>query len=191
MPVSINLPRVLLAIIVLVIGVLPVNAQNGYPTVFPKPILILDQERLFAESNLGQAMTLALALQRTVLLQESREIYNKFEAEEQHLTEIRAATSLEEFRLLSEDFDRRVQQTREVQLRKDVVMQQAIDRQQRRFLTIAVPYLSEIMVKYFAGAILDKRSVVVFNRDMDITDEAIVILDRAFAENPDMAIEKE
>lgn len=166
-------------------------AQTDFPTVFPQPILVLDQDGLFKNSKLGQAMLLKQAEKRTVLLQESRLISDAFEVEEKRLTDIRSEVSAEEFRVLSEDFDKRVQAAREAQLAKDVEMQQSIDGQRLRFLVIAAPFLSEIMLKYHASAVVDQRSVLLFNRNMDITLEATEILDRAFDQNPDLAIEKE
>ena len=136
-------------------------------------------------------MQLIQAEERTVLLQESRVISDAFVVEERRLTEVRNEVSADAFRTLSEDFDKRVQAAREAQLAKDVEMQQSIDGQRRRFLVIAAPFLSEIMLKYRASAIVDQRSVLLFNRNLDITLEAIDILDRAFALNPDLAIEKE
>ena len=167
------------------------SAQTDFPTVFPQPILVLDQDELFNNSKLGQAMLLLQAEKRTILLQESREISDAFEAEEKRLTELRSEVIVEEFRALSDDFDVRVQAARESQLSKDVEMQQSIDSQRRRFLVIAAPFLSEIMLKYRASAIVDQRSVLLFDRNMDITLEAIAVLDRAFDQNPDLAIEKE
>ena len=166
-------------------------AQADFPTVFPQPILVLDQDGLFKNSKLGQAMLLIQAEKRTVLLQESRLISDTFEVEEKRLTDIRSEVSAEEFRVLSEDFDKRVLAARESQLAKDVGMQQSVDGQRLRFLVIAAPFLSEIMLKYHASAIVDQRSVLLFNRNMDITLEATEILDRAFDQNPDLAIEKE
>lgn len=165
--------------------------QTDFPTVFPRPLLILDQDRLFNNSKLGQAMLLAQAENRTVLLRESRQISEAFEVEELRLTELRSEVTAEEFRVLSEDFDLRVQAARQSQLAKDVELQQSIDGQRRRFLVIAAPFLSEILLKYRASAIVDQRSLLLFDRNMDITNEAITLLDRAFDENPDLAIEKE
>ncbi|PCJ75365.1 MAG: hypothetical protein COA53_05510 [Rhodobacteraceae bacterium] len=166
-------------------------AQVDFPTVFPQPVLVLDQEGLFINSKLGQAMQLIQAGKRTVLLQESRVISDAFVIEEKRLTEIRSEVTPEEFRTLSEDFDKRVQAARESQLAKDVEMQKSIEGQRRRFIVIAAPFLSEIMAKYQASAIIDQRSVLLFNRNLDITLEAIEILDRAFELNPDLATERE
>ena len=166
-------------------------AQAEYPTVFPLPILVLDQEVLFQESKLGQAVMLIGAEKRTILLQESRAISSAFEAEELSLTEQRAIATAEEFRSLADDFDKRVQAARESQLVKDVDLQKYVDGQNHRFLILAAPYLSKLMQKYQANAILDQRYVLLFDREMDITSEAIQLLDLAFAQNPVMANEKE
>jgi len=166
-------------------------AQTAFPTVFPQPILVLDQDALFNDSKLGQALLFIQAEKRTILIQESRLISESLEAEELRLTELRSEVSAEEFRTLSEDFDRRVLATRQTENSKGVEMQQSIDGQPRRFWIIAAPFLSELMLKYQATAIIDQRSVLLFNRNMDITAEAIEILDRAFDLNPDLAIEEE
>lgn len=154
-------------------------------------MLVLDQEALFNDSKLGQAILLVEAENRTVLLQENRIISDAFEKEEAELTALRSTISVDEFHTLSEDFDKRVQAAREEQLSKDVELQQTNEARRRRFLWIAAPYLSEIMSKYRAVAILDQRSVLLFDRNMDITSEAIELLDRAFEENPNLAIEEE
>ena len=166
-------------------------ALSDYPTVFPLPILVLDQEALFSDSKLGQAILFVGAERRTVLLQESREISDAFELEELQLTQKRSEISIEDFRALSDDFDARVQATRESQLTKDVELQQYIDGQSHRFLVLAAPYLSNLMLKYQASAIVDQRSVLLFDRKMDITREAIELLDQAFEQNPDLAREEE
>ena len=136
-------------------------------------------------------MQLIQAGNRTVLLQESRIISDAFVVEEKRLTEIRSEVTADEFRTLSEDFDKRVVAARESQLAKDVEMQKSLDGQRRRFIVIVAPFLSGIMAKYQATAIIDQRSVLLFNRNLDITLEAIETLDRAFELNPDLAIEKE
>jgi len=166
-------------------------SQTDFPTVFPQPILVLDQESLFNNSKLGQAILLIQAERRTVLLQESRNISEAFEIEEKQLTEARSGLSVDEFHVLSEDFDVRVQAARESQLAKDVELQQSVDDQRRRFLVIAAPFLSDIMFKYRASAVVDQRFVLLFDRNMDITNEAILALDLAFDQNPELAIEKE
>ena len=185
------LQRLLILVATLVVCAGSGFAQTDYPTVFPRPVVVLDQEALFNDSKLGQAILLAEAENRTVLLQENRIISDAFEEEEAELTAMRSTISTDEFHVLSEDFDKRVRAAREEQLSKDVELQQKNEARRRRFLWISAPYLSEIMSKYRAVAILDQRSVLLFDRNMDITLEAIELLDRAFEENPNLAIEEE
>ncbi|MGE4611678.1 MAG: hypothetical protein AAED33_09855 [Paracoccaceae bacterium] len=180
-----------LVMMVLICGATAVYAQTEFPTVFPQPVLVIDETGLFNDSKLGKAMLLMHAEKRTVLLNESRIISDTFEQEERRLTELRAEISAEEFRTLSANFDIRVQAARESQLVVLAEMQQSLDNLRRRFLIIALPFLSEIMSKYRASAIIDQRSVLLFDRNMDITLEAIEILDRAFEQDPNLAIEKE
>ena len=185
------LQRLLLLVAALTVCASQSFAQSDYPTVFPRPVLVLDQEMLFNDSKLGQAILLVEAEKRTVLLQENRIISDAFEKEEADLTVLRSSIPADEFHVLSEDFDKRVRAAREEQLSKDVELQKTNEARRRRFLWISAPYLSEIMSKYRAVAILDQRSVLLFDRNMDITSEAIELLDRAFEENPNLAIEEE
>lgn len=166
-------------------------AQTAYPTVFPKSILLLDQERLFAETDLGKAILQKVIDQRVTLITENRAIDLSFETEELRLTEQRATLSGEEFQKLAEDFDLRVQAAREAQLQKGRELQAEFDRAPAEFMALAAPHLTSLMQKYQASALLDRRSVLLFDQKMDITVEAIRLLNAAMAENPNTAVETE
>lgn len=177
-------------LLVAVLGVFalsaPARAQFAFPTVFPKPVLLLDQDRLFAETDLGKALDAEILAKREALIKENRAIELAFETEERRLTDQRAKMSAEEFRVISDEFDSRVQAAREAQLNKDLALQSEADQNRRRFFEISAPVLSRLMQKYSASAILDRRSVLLFDKNMDITDEAIALLNEAFAQNPDL-----
>ncbi len=177
-------------LLVAVLGVFalsaPARAQFAFPTVFPKPVLLLDQDRLFAETDLGKALDAEILAKREALIKENRAIELAFETEERRLTDQRAKMSAEEFRVVSDEFDSRVQAAREAQLNKDLALQSEADQNRRRFFEISAPVLSRLMQKYSASAILDRRSVLLFDKNMDITDEAIALLNEAFAQNPDL-----
>lgn len=160
--------------------------QTTYPTVFPQPVLVLDKDALFIRSDLGKSILATELRNRELVLTESNSIANSFEHEEQQLTEKRLGMSADAFKVLSDDFDARVQDMRAAQLGKDLALQKDAETNRRRFFTLAVPYLSRIMLKYNASAILDQRSLLLFNKDMNITTEAIDLLDEAFAVNPEM-----
>lgn len=166
----------------------PAAAQSAFPTVFPKPVLLLDQDKLFSQTNLGKALANLAVSKREALIKESRAIDLAFETEERRLTDQRKTMAAADFQKLADDFDARVQKAREAQLNKDLALQKEIDNNRRRFFQLAAPVLSRLLQKYMAGAILDRRSVLLFDKNMDITDEAIALLDDAFAKNPNMAL---
>ncbi len=179
--------RLVLAVLASIfIYTLPAQAQFAFPTVFPKPVLLLDQDRLFAETDLGKALAAEILAKREALIKENRAIELAFETEERRLTDQRPSMDPEAFRALADEFDTRVQAAREAQLNKDLALQSESDRNRRRFFELSAPFLSRLLQKYSAGAILDRRSVLLFDKNMDITDEAIALLNEAFAQNPDL-----
>ena len=160
------------------------SAQTAFPTVFPAPILLMDRDGLLTDTRLGQSILLQEDADRDALIQEGQEIARAFESEETQLTERRLSMSSEDFQVLSDDFDTRVQAVRDRQLAEGFALQQESEENRKRFLEFARPYIGKIMQKYSASAVLDVRSVIQFNRAMDITDELIILLDEAFMENP-------
>jgi len=180
-------------ILLLVLAVLalsgPLWAQSAFPTVFPKPLLVLDQDRFFSESGLGKAMTGNLLAKREEVIKNARGVYLAFETEERRLTDQRLGMDPAKFQILADDFDARVQESRKQQLATDLDLQKEADGIRQQFFRIAAPYMSQLLQKYSAGAILDMRSVLLFDQNMNITDEAIALLDKAFADNPNLALE--
>lgn len=184
------LVRLLATIVMISLGSMA-SAQATFPTVFPAPVLLLDRDALFADSKIGQAILAEETTIRNIQITESFEIKRRFEIEESQLTDTRATMDAVEFQTLSDDFDRRVQEMRESQLAEDIAMQQQSEQNRRRFFSISAPYMSQIMQRYQASAILDIRSVLLFDKDMDITVEAIALLDAVYDQNPDIINEEE
>lgn len=180
----------LLATVILVSFASLTNAQVAFPTVFPAPVLLLDRDGLLTDTRLGQSILLQEAADRDALIQEGQEIARAFESEETQLTERRLSMSGEDFQALSDDFDARVQAVRDRQLADGFALQQESEENRKRFLELARPYIGQLMQKYSASAVLDVRSVIQFNRSMDITDELIILLDEAFMQNPYMMNEE-
>lgn len=92
----------------------------------------------------------------------------------------------DDFRALADDFDVRVEASRAKQIQDANEAQQRAEARRRKFLEVAGPVLGRLLAKYQATALLDQRSVLLFNRNMDVTQEAINILDQAYLDDPDM-----
>jgi Skp family chaperone for outer membrane proteins len=174
-------PRLLRAWIVAgLIGLgLPGTAQDA-----PAPLLTLDQDRLFLESDFGKATVEKERLATAALEQENRKIEAELVAEEQALTEARATITPEEFTAKAEAFDAKVERIRTEQDAKARQLTDGREKDRKAFLEIAVPVLGELLGDKKAAAILDKNLVILSLSAVDITDEAIARVNAALAEKP-------
>lgn len=147
----------------------------------PPPFLILDQDRLFANSALGQQVIATNEDETESLRREGEALDRQFEAEERLLTDRRKELEPAEFRRLADAFDEKVVATRREQEEKAAMLQQNVDRRRRDFFREAGPVLLEILEETGAVAIVEQRSILIGKQDLNITDEAIKRLDAAFA----------
>lgn len=166
------------------------SIQSVFPTVFPKSVLLIDPDMFLRGSELGQVLLQSIDDQSAARVDENKAIAAELEAEEARLTELRPTIDPAEFLILSNAFDGKVQTIRDEQIAKDVALQREAERVSPRFIAIAAPILNQLLIKYQAGAIIDRRATVLYNTDLDITAEAITLLNQTFAENPDILEEK-
>lgn len=176
-------------LVLLLVVLLPMRilAQTtDFPTVFPLPVLVLSQDQLFSESLLGQAILDLESQETDDLVEEGKRIEELFKAEESELTRRRPAMEANAFRALADDFDARVEASRSAQLQAATETQQRAEARRRKFIEVAGPVLGRLLAKYQATALLDVRTVLLFNRNMDVTREAIEMLDEAYRADPNM-----
>lgn len=152
----------------------------------PGAILFVNQEQILAGSELGKRILALESEERAALSAEGQAIADELEAAEQALTDQRPTADPTEFRAAAEAFNLRVEQVRAERLAKDQAQSQRIDDRRRAFYGVAGQILGEILMQNRAAAIMDRRSVLLFNTGLDITDLAITQLDVAFAANPDL-----
>lgn len=164
-------------------GAAPVFAQqSGTGNVLERgsvisAILTIDSERAFRDSIFGKSVAAQVAIELAALEAENTGIQIELEAEEQKLTDLRATLDPEEFRLLADAFDAKVQETRASRARIARELNARFNEQQEVFLQAAEPVLERIMREAGAAVILERRSVYVSVTAIDITDEAISLLD--------------
>lgn len=142
-----------------------------------EPILTIDPERLFSETAFGQRVLQSIEEQSNMLARENRQIEAELVAEERALTEQRATLAVDEFRALADAFDEKVQRLREEQDGKTREIQGLRDSERQRFLEEIAPILSELIRDRGASVVVDRRSVFLSAARVDITDEAIVMID--------------
>ncbi len=162
------------------------NQPQEFPTVVPTSILIVNQDALFSGTRLGQDIMVLEQKEQDDLVEVGRRIGAAFEQEEQSLTELRDTLPADEFRLLADAFDEKVVNARSEQEASDNTLIANIEARRRAFFQVIAPVLAGLMQKYSATAIIDRRSVLLFDRNLDITSEAIELLDQVYSESPEM-----
>ena len=110
----------------------------------------------------------------------------ELEAEEADLTERRSQMDNAAFRVLADAFNDKVEAARASQTAIDEAQLVRVEARRRAFFQFIVPQLGEMIQKYNAAAIIDRRSVLLFDKNLDITQETIALLDALYEENPDM-----
>lgn len=164
----------------------PIAKGQDFPVFQAANILIVSQDELFANSILGKDILQLEQDERDFLIEEGRKIGAAFVAEEQLLTEQRDSLPPEEFQILAEAFDNKVVAARAAQETNDANLIANIEARRRAFYGVIAPILAQVMQRYNATVIIDRRSALLFDRNLDITREAIEFLDKAYSENPDM-----
>ncbi len=137
------------------------------------PVLIIDQDRLFAETRLGTEALADLDARAQELATENQQIEAELIARERELTDLRPITPPEEFRALADEFDTRVERIRGEQDKKARDLTQARDEARQAFFQNVGGVISDIVRQKGAVVVIDRRDVFLSAERIDITDEAI------------------
>jgi len=141
-------------------------------------IRLLDQDRLFNNSRLGQSMLAELRAAERALEAENQALAEQLAQEERQLTELRASLDPDEFRARADAFDRRVELVRTERARLLQNLAARYEDEARRFFEIAGPVLVELMNDEGVAILLRPESVVFVADWVDMTERAIERLDR-------------
>lgn len=162
-------------------------AQDADLSVFLEktPVVTLNRETFFAQTKLGQSLRAELKQKADELRAENRALEQNLENEERALTARRPELTPDEFKKLAAEFDVRVEAFRRAQDEKSNALTAQTDAYRRRFFTLAVPVLAQIMVERGAVMTLDSNNsaLILTFEAADITKEAIERLDKRFDED--------
>ena len=139
----------------------------------PPPILTIDQDRLFTETEPGLQITGELEARAESLANENEAIEAQLTEEEKSLTEQRAQMSVEAFTDVADAFDAKVQRIRAEQDQKARAIAEAGEEARQQFFNDIAVIISEIVRERGALIVLDRRDVFLSADRIDITDEAI------------------
>lgn len=157
----------------------PAPAQEAAPIV--GGVLLVDQDRLYADSRYGRQIQAEIDAETKTLQAENRALEADLEAEEKALTARRASLPPEEFRTLAEAFDTKVKGIRAARDAKAADLTARREAARKTFFETAIPILASIMRDQGALAIIDRSAVVIAFDRIDITDLAIARVDAQLA----------
>jgi Skp family chaperone for outer membrane proteins len=143
----------------------------------PSAVLVLNQDRLLAQTEFGQRIQSELEAASTALAAENRRIEAQLTEEELQLTELRPTMEADAFRVLADEFDTRVRGIRAAQDAKARDLTAQAEAAQQRFFEEIVPVLLDLVRARGASVLIDSRTVLLSAGGIDITDAAIAAID--------------
>ena len=170
--------------VVLLTGVTPGAAAAQDVGVVQSEILVLDPDRLFTETLFGKRLNAEYLVKREALIARNRKLEGELEAEEQALTDMRAEKSPEEFKMLADAFDAKVQDIRRDSDRAVRDLELGRERAPVIFMRAVEPVLGQLMQDAGGSVVLDLRSVLLRTNVIDITELAISRIDQQVGEGP-------
>ena len=148
-------------------------------------VLIINSIIVFEKSKLGNDILIAFQQADFELKKEADLNVKKFEEEELELTQKREILTKKEFTELADNFDKRVQKTRNLYDLKDSQLRSNLESWKKKFIELSGRVIQPIMLKYDAFIVLDSSQIdLFFDNRIDITDQVIFELDNLYESDP-------
>ncbi|TRD21845.1 OmpH family outer membrane protein [Palleronia caenipelagi] len=162
-------------------------AAQNFGTSVETSVVVVDQEKLFQDSQFGRSLLSELEAQGRTLALENRRIEQALTAEESELTDLRPSLSQVEFRARAARFDQKVTQLRSEQDAKARALAEREEEARQVFFRRAGPTLIALLQEVGAQILLDRRVVLAAVPRVDITDRAISRIDLALGTETEVA----
>ena len=165
----------------------PDPAGGAKTLAYRSPILTLSPDELYARSKFGDTVKQRAEAFATKLAKENDNFEAALVQEEKDLTELRKTMSADLFASAAAAFDQKVERIRRDQEEKNRQLSQKAEYNRKYFFDSILQVLAEIMEKYGADLIVDKSAVFASFDRIDITDEAITLIDQMLSLVPDIS----
>ena len=158
-------------------------------TLFAQPLLgseksslfTVDMGKLYRSSDFGKNFILNNNIDRQALQNENEKLELELLSEEKELSELRKTLSLDEFRPKALKFDEKVSIIRTEQGKKEENLKNKARQVEAEFYKKVYPLLYELLLDRGGLLLIDKRNVILWDSSVDITDEAIELIDRVLS----------
>ena len=178
-----NTLRLILNLLVLVfIFCSPIFSQQK---TIKTAVLVINSINVFEKSQLGNDILVSFQEAALALKEEADLNVKKFEDEELELTKKRENLTKKEFNKVADDFDKRVQKTRNLYDLKDSQLRGNLESWKKKFIELAGRVIQPIMANHNAYIVLDSSQIdLYFDNRIDITELVILELDSLYKSDP-------
>jgi Skp family chaperone for outer membrane proteins len=143
---------------------------------FKDKVLYLNQNKVYSESIFGKNLEEMFRNESKKLKEQNRQLTKELEIEEQRLTNEREGMALDEFKILAQSFNARVEKVRKEQKEKSDILKYKLEEERKYFFNAVYPLLLEFVAKTNATGILDSSAFIVGNSKLDVTNNVILII---------------
>ena len=148
-------------------------------------VLVINSINVFEKSRLGDDILFSFQEAALALKKEANLNVKKFEDEELELTKKREILSKKEFNEVADDFDKRVQKTRNLYDLKDSQLRSKLESWKKKFIELSGRVIQPIMANYNSFIVLDSSQIdLFFDNRIDITELVILELDSLYKSDP-------
>ena len=148
-------------------------------------VLVINSINVFEKSQLGNDILVSFQEAALALKKEANLNVKKFEDEELELTKKRELLTKKEFNQVADDFDKRVQKTRNLYDLKDTQLRGNLETWKKKFIELSGRVIQPIMANYNAYIVLDSSQIdLFFDNRIDITELVILELDSLYKSDP-------
>ena len=159
-----------------------VGAQN----ISKIPFVVYNSEKVFRNSELGQEIIRAHNRKVQLQLKKADAAAKKFESEEQELVAKRSKLSAQEFKILADDFDKRVRETRILHKNADNEIGKLYGTWKENFFNETIPRAFEPISKeydVYAAVDLAMLKNLVYRENIEVTELFIAEINKFYKEN--------
>ena len=148
-------------------------------------VLVINSINVFEKSQLGNDILVSFQEAEIALKEEAELKVKKFEDEERELTNKRETLTKKEFNKAADDFDKRVQKTRNFYDLKDSQLRGKLETWKKKFIELSGRVIQPIMSNYNSYIVLDSSQIdLFFDNRIDITELVILELDTLYKSDP-------
>ena len=139
--------------------------------------------KLLKQTQIGKKIIAQDNIARQNLQSENEELEENLLLEEKELSDLRKTLTLDEFRLKAQDFDKKVTIIRKEQGQKEQLLIAENRKNENDFFKKIYPLLYGLLSEKGGLILIDQRNVVLWDSSVDLTKDAINLIDRVLGDN--------